>query len=105
VFWVRGPQLWWIPADQGGGPLAAIANYEKGLEAARKQKGSKTDPLEPSWGEPELLMSLAWSQLNQPTPNVAAAEEHAAQALALVPYWRYVRDILIPRVQAAKAKK
>jgi len=105
VYWVRGPQLWWIPADQGGGHSAAIANYEKGLEAARKHKGTKTNALDPSWGEPELLMSLAWSQLNQTTPNVAAAEESAAKALALVPHWRYVRDILIPQVQAAKAKK
>jgi hypothetical protein len=104
-FWIRGPQLWWIPVEQGGGQAAAMANYEKGLEVARKQKGLKADPLEPSWGEPELLMSLAWSQLNQPTPNVAAADEHATRALALVPHWRYVRDILMPQVQAAKAKK
>jgi hypothetical protein len=105
VFWVRGPQLWWIPPDQGGGHPAAIANYEKGLDAARKRRGAKTDPLEPTWGEPELLMSLAWSQLNQSTPDPAAAEHSARQALALVPHWRYVRDILMPQVQAANQKK
>jgi hypothetical protein len=105
VFWVRGPQLWWIPADKGGGKPAAVANYEQGLEFARKQKGAKADPLEPAWGEPELLMSLAWSNLNLATPNPSAAEEYAKQALALVPHWRYVRDILMPQIKAAREKK
>ena len=49
--------------------------------------------------------ALAWSQLNRTTPDARAAEEAARQALALVPHWRYVRDILIPQVQAAKQKK
>jgi hypothetical protein len=105
VFWVRGPQLWWIPVDKGGGKPAAVANYEQGLELARKQRGAKRDPLEPAWGEPELLMNLAWSHLNLATPNPTAAEEYAKQALALVPHWRYVRDILLPQIRAALEKK
>lgn len=105
LFWVRGPQLWWIPADKGGGRPAAVANYERGLEFARKQKGVKGDPLEPAWGEPELLMSLAWSHLNLAVPNPAAAEEYAKQALALVPHWRYVRDVLMPQIRAVREKK
>ena len=104
LFWVRGPQLWWIPADKGGGRPAAVANYERGLEFARKQKGVKGDPLEPAWGEPELLMSLAWSHLNLAVPNPAAAEEYAKQALALVPHWRYVRDVLMPQIRAVREK-
>ncbi len=105
VFWVRGPQLWWIPADKGGGKQAAVANYEQGLEFARKQRGSTPDPLDPAWGEPELLMSLAWSHLNLATPNPAAAEDYAKQALALVPHWRYVRDVLLPQIKAVTEKK
>ena len=103
LFWVRGPQLWWIPADKGGGKPAAVANYEQGLEFARKR--ANPDPLEPTWGEPELLMSLAWSNLNLATPNPAAAGEYAKQALAMVPHWRYVRDILMPQIKAAMEKK
>lgn len=77
---------------------------KKGLEAARKEKGVKSDPLEPSWGEPELLAALAWANLHRTTPDLNAAEENARSALTLVPYWHYVRDILIPQIQAAKNK-
>lgn len=101
--WVFGPILWNTPAERGGGQDKAIESYLKGLESARKLKGTVTDPLEPSWGEPELLMSLAWSSLNRATPDVNAADQYAHSALALVPYWHYVRDILLPQIQTAKA--
>ncbi len=101
--WVLGPILWNTPAERGGGQDKAIESYLKGLESARKLKGTATDPLEPSWGEPELLMSLAWSTLNRATPDVNAADQYAHSALALVPYWHYVRDILLPQIQTAKA--
>ena len=101
--WVLGPILWNIPAERGGGQDKAIESYVKGLESAAKLKGTVTDPLEPSWGEPELWMSLAWSNLNRTTPDLNAADQNAHSALALVPYWHYVRDILIPQIQKAKA--
>jgi hypothetical protein len=100
--WVLGPILWNIPAERGGGQDKAIESYVKGLEVARKLKGTVSDPLEPSWGEPELLMSLAWSNLNRATPDLGAADQYAHSALALVPYWHYVRDILLPQIQTAK---
>ncbi len=100
--WVLGPILWNIPAERGGGQDKAIENYQKGLESARKLKGSVGDPLEPSWGEPELLMSLAWSSLNRTTPDLTAADQYAHSALVLVPVWHYVRDILLPQIQTAK---
>lgn len=59
----------------------------------------------PAWGEPELLMSLAWTHLNRSTPDLAAAEQNAQAALALVPYWNYVKDILLSQIAAAKAKR
>jgi len=101
--WVLGPILWNTPAERGGGQDKAIEGYQKGLEAARKLKASATDPLDPSWGEPELLMSLAWSNLNRTPPDPNAADQYAHSALALVPYWHYVRDILVPQIQKAKA--
>jgi hypothetical protein len=101
--WVLGPILWNTPVERGGGQDKAIENYLKGLKSARKLKGTVSDPLEPSWGEPELLMNLAWSQLNRTTPDVNAADQYAHSSLALVPYWHYVRDILIPQIQTAKA--
>jgi hypothetical protein len=101
--WVLGPILWNIPPERGGGQDKAIEAYLKGLESARKLKGSVTDPLEPSWGEPELLMNLAWSNLNRTKPDLDAADKYAHSSLALVPYWHYVRDILLPQIQTAKA--
>ena len=101
--WVLGPILWNIPPERGGGQDKAIESYLKGLEAVRKSKAAPSDPLEPSWGEPELLMSLAWSSLNRASPDLNTADQYAHSALALVPHWHYVRDILLPQIQTAKA--
>jgi hypothetical protein len=103
LLWVLGPIRWSSPPDRGGGQDKAFELYNRGLQEIRKQM-RPSDPLEPSWGEPELLMNLAWSNLNQTTPDLKAAEEDAQAALRLVPYWHYVRDILMPQIQAAQAK-
>jgi hypothetical protein len=102
LLWVVGPNQWVTPAQYGGGQDKAIETYNKGLASIRTQKGAVNDPLEPSWGEPELLMNLAWSNLHRDTPDLKAAEQYAQASLALVPYWHYVRDILLPQIEAAK---
>ena len=107
--WIKGAALWYMPANMGGGPAQAIATYASGLQIIHHQqtKSSPTksnDPLNPSWGEPELLMNLAWSNLNKPKPDLEAAAEYANAALALVPDWHYVRDLLIPQIKSAKEK-
>jgi len=104
LLWVLGPIRWSSPPERGGGQDKAIEIYDKGLEVVRDHKRDAVDPLEPSWGEPELLMSLAWSNLNRTTPDLKAAEQYAEAALKLIPYWHYVRDILMPQIQAAQAK-
>jgi uncharacterized protein YciI len=103
LLWVLGPIRWSSPPERGGGQDKAIETYNKGLEAVRDHKRDVVDPLEPSWGEPELLMSLAWSNLNRTAPDLNAAEQYAEAALKLVPYWHYVRDILMPQIRAAQA--
>jgi hypothetical protein len=103
LIWVRGPILWNTPPERGGGQDKAIENYRRGLEACSKITASD-DPLEPSWGKPELLMSLAYSYLNTKPGDVNAAEHYARNALEIVPYWHYVHDILLPQVLAAKPK-
>ena len=103
LIWVRGPILWNSPPERGGGQEKAIANYERGLEICSKIKTSD-DPLEPSWGKPELMMNLAYCHLNANSADVNAAERYARNALEIVPYWHYVRDILLPQIVAAKAK-
>jgi hypothetical protein len=103
LIWIHGPILWNSPPEKGGGQDKAIANFQRGLEVCSKIKTSD-DPLEPSWGKPELMMSLAYCYLNGAHPDVSVAEHYAREALEIVPYWRYVRDILLPQILAAKAK-
>ncbi len=103
LLWVLGPIRWSSPPERGGGQDKAFDLYNRGLAEIRKEK-PQSDPLEPSWGEPELLMNLAWSNLNRATPDLKAAEEDAQAALKIVPYWHYVRDILMPQIRAAKVK-
>jgi hypothetical protein len=105
LLWLQGGYQYYGPPERGGGQSVALATYEKALELARRQKGRVTDPLEPAWGEPELLMALAYTNLNRATPDVAAAESYAQAALELVPYWHYVRDILMAQIRSAKAKQ
>lgn len=104
LIWVRGPILWNSPPERGGGQDKAMQNYEHGLEIYSKLKPSD-DPIEPSWGKPELMMSLAYCYLNAKTNrDLSAAERYARNALELVPYWHYTRDILLPQILAAKEK-
>jgi len=102
LLWVLGASRWYTPPDRGGGQEKAIETYERGLRAA--QKARPGDRLDPSWGEPELLMNLAFANLNKKSPDIAAAERYAREALRLVPHWHYVRDILLPQIQRAAAK-
>jgi len=108
VLWVMGPVRSYLSQQRGEGPDkaldAVIESYQKGLKAAREHKSAVRDPLIPSWGEPECLMSLAGANLYRSAPDLVAAEQYAHAALALVPYWHYVRDILVPAIDAAKRK-
>ena len=104
LLWVLGSIRWYVPPERGGGQDKALAAQQRGLEVIREHKENSSDPLDPTWGEPELLMSLAWSNLNRSTPDLNAAEHDAQAALKLVPYWHYVRDILMPQIRAAQAK-
>ena len=47
-------------------------------------------------------MSLAYDYLHKQPPDPALAERTAREALALVPYWHYLRDILLPQILTAK---
>jgi hypothetical protein len=108
--WIRGLSDWYTPPGSPPEVIQqhsekAMATYARGAELARAQKAKVTDPLDPSWGEPENLMSLAWCSLNKTTPDPQQAEAYARQALALVPDWHYVRDILLPQIQSARASR
>jgi tetratricopeptide (TPR) repeat protein len=104
LYWVLGPMYWSLPINRGGGQDKAFEAYQRGLELMKNQGSTASDPLLPTWGEPELLMNLAWSNLNRTAPDLDAAQQYAQSALRLMPYWHYVRDILMPQILEAKAK-
>jgi hypothetical protein len=110
LLWVLGPSRWSAAtrgpaADAPAQQDATIASYERALATLRSRSPAQAGPLDPDWGEPELLMSLAWSHLNKTEPDPVRAEKYARDALALVPHWHYVRDILLPQVLAAKGRR
>src|SRR5262249_12727906 len=77
LLWLLSGYEFYQPAESGGGPAKALATQEKALALARRQKDPARDPLEPAWGEPELLMALAYTNLTLAAPDVAAAERYA----------------------------
>jgi len=100
--WALGTAQWRSPVQIGGGREKSVETYHEGLDWARHERVA--DAADPSWGEPELLRSLAFVSLNATPPDLEAAEHYAQEALALVPNWRSVRDVLIPQIEAARRK-
>ena len=81
----------------------AAAYHCAAIEAARQNAWSTLSILR---GENRSsLMNLAFSNLDRAQPDLDAADRYARAALAQVPNWHYVRDILIPQIQAAKKNK
>jgi hypothetical protein len=80
-----------------------IENNKRGVAICSQLK-PPADKLEPSWGKPELLMNLAYEYMTKNPPDLDEAEKNAQAALETVPYWHYVRDILMPKITEAKAK-
>ena len=101
--WIWGASLWTRPVQAGGSQTKAFEAYRHGLAVLKSDLSPAESGLAPGWGEPELLMSLAWSNLNASSPDPTAAEKYALAALQIVPRWHYVRDILLPQIVKAKS--
>lgn len=101
--WIMGTSRFSRPASAGQNREEAWTLFEKGLDTLRNSQAPRTDPLFPSWGEPEILMSMSFSALHKSPPDLAQAESYANQALGEVPRWHYVREVLLPQIRAAKA--
>lgn len=102
LYWVRGPMLWYLPESKGGGQAKAFEAYEVGLKLTAAPTKRDSDSVTPTWGEAELLMNRAWSRFNASPRQIAGADADARHALKLVPYWHYVKDILLPMIERAK---
>jgi hypothetical protein len=103
LLWVMGSILFYVPPEKGGGLDKVIENNERGV-AICSQLNPPADTLEPTWGKPELLISLAYEYMTKNPPELEKAEQKARAALEIIPYWHYVRDILMPQIVAAKNK-
>jgi hypothetical protein len=102
MLWVQAAPFLYLPPERGGNVDRAIEIYRRMDEVSRATSDAESP--QPDWGKPEALMSLAFAQLNHPTPNLAAASEAAQAALRLQPEWSYVRDVLMPQIEAARSK-
>lgn len=99
VLWVRGGVFLFAPPAYGGSPERAIEIYRNQVDASGPLTPSS--PL-PDWGRPEALMSLAYAQMVKSSPDLNAATDNARAALKLQPQWHYVRDILMPQIEAKR---
>jgi uncharacterized protein (TIGR02246 family) len=100
LLWLLGGALLNTPAPDGTNRSRAVDTYLRGLAAARRERvdGGRF----PGWGEPELLISLAWSSLHGSPPDLESAQTYAQAALHLVPDWRYARDVLLPQIVSGR---
>ncbi len=104
------PRMLWVEAStylfarpENRDTARAVEIYHR-MAASAKAAGP-TSSAQPDWGEPEALMSLAYTHLHQDVPDLAAAAEEARAALRLQPKWFYVRDLLMPQIEAARLKQ
>ncbi len=97
--WIQAVPYMVLPPERGGNVDRAIELYRKMIDNAAPL--TPESPL-PDWGKVEGMMSLASAYLKKSSPDVNAAEELARAALRLRPDWHYLRDILIPKIEAQR---
>ena len=102
ALWIIGGYQLGAPPPLGGQPDKAAATMRQGLEAARAEALSTTPraPHDPVWGAAENLMNLAYLHSHSTLANRDLAFAYAAGALAVVPEWHYVKDVLWPQIEA-----
>src|SRR5262249_48296387 len=101
VLWIVGGLQLGAPPPTGGDPARAAVTMRKGVECAWRESlaGGKT-PWEPAWGGAETLMKRAWLCSSGALADKAAARAYAQGALTVVPEWHYVKDVLLPKIEA-----
>ncbi|HWZ86867.1 MAG TPA: hypothetical protein VN032_11740 [Thermoanaerobaculia bacterium] len=102
ALWIKGGMEMSAPPPTGGDFAKAAATLEHGLVCAwRESLSSAGAPAwEPRWGGPENLMDLAYLYSHSPKAERGVALAYARGALTAVPEWHYVRDVLLPQIEA-----
>lgn len=105
ALWIRGGMEGWAPPPVGGDLAKAAATLRYGVACAWREAAAHPDPPAwvPTWGGPENLMNLAYIYSRAQTPDRALALAYAEGAVTAVPEWHFVRDILIPQIEALPA--
>jgi hypothetical protein len=99
ALWIQAVPYMVLPPERGGSVDRAIELYRRMVEISRPL--SPESPL-PDWGKVEGMMSLSFAHLNHPRPDLNAATEEAREALRLRPDFHYVKDVLVPMIEAKK---
>jgi hypothetical protein len=102
ALWIKGGMEMAAPPPTGGDFAKAAATLEHGVASAWREALADPPPpaWEPRWGGPENLMDLAWLYSHAPDKDRRAALAYARGAVVAVPEWHYVRDVLIPQIEA-----
>ncbi len=108
ALWIKGGYEFYqasAPPPRGGDFGKAAATLRHGLACAWREAASAPNrpPWAPAWGGPENLMNLAYLYSHIPKPERAAALAYAEGAVTAVPEWHYVRDVLLPQIEALPA--
>jgi len=106
ALWIRGGMEGWAPPPAGGDLAKAAATLRYGVACAWREALAHPNPPAwiPTWGGPENLMNLAYLYSRSQTPDRSAALAYAEGAVTAVPEWHFVRDILIPQIEALPAE-
>ena len=97
VLWTQAAFYLYTPKEQGGSVPRAIELYEQMRDEAGRRGTNAASPL-PDWGKAEALMSLGFAHMMQ--SELGKAREAAQAALQAQPEWSYVKDTLIPQIEA-----
>jgi hypothetical protein len=102
ALWIRGGMEGWAPPPVGGDLAKATATLRYGVQCAWREAAAHPNPPAwvPTWGGPENLMNLAYMYSRAQPPDRAVALAYAEGAATAVPEWHFVRDILIPQIEA-----
>ena len=105
ALWILGGMQFSAPPPYGGDLVKAAATMRRGIELSWRESRSRAPAPAwvPAWGGPENLMNLAYMYSHVGTPDRAAALAYAEGAVTAVPEWHYVRDILLPQIEALPA--
>lgn len=105
ALWIRGGYELYTasaPPPKGGDFEKAAATLRRGVDCAWRESLAHpgAPSREPLWGGPENLMNLAYLYTHATTPDRRTALAYAQGALTAVPSWHYVRDVLVPQIEA-----